>query len=211
MPMNAGIFAGSRRPSLVFLGEQRTGINQSTFTWTNVNFGTPDTSRILLLITAQAGGGVVTSATLGGQTPTLVRASTNVATLNAENRLYKLALPTGTSGTVTFTANSSPLGGAYMLFALYNCNINQKQLGTKSGAVTAFPALTLAANDIALFCDYGSGGVTWTGVQNSADSFANGGAQPWGAGWLQASAASIYNVSTNQTTTGWPFYVVFGK
>lgn len=209
MPLSLGLLSSNRRPRIAFTAADRDGQNKTTFTWTGVSFGEADSSRFLI-IQAMLGGGTITSVTVGGQTPTLLFDRGDGG--DTDMKIYVLALPTGTSGSVVITGNSSPLGAAFALHAVYNCNITPKQSGNKAGAVTAFPTLTLDPGDVVYYTDTGgSTVVSWTGATQTVADYVNSPSNQYGCATLQASAAGTYPVSSNVTNTAWPKYIVWGR
>ena len=146
-------FYQTRRTTQRLVSYGYSGVNQTTYTWNTQSFGTEHATRVLVLVTCLTGGGVVSAVTIGGATPTLVRASSNATGM--ETRFYSLHAPSGISGTIKFNGSSSPMGASFCLYALYYVNPTAVASGAK-GTGFSWPTLALTNKDIVLMTDNNS-------------------------------------------------------
>lgn len=200
-----------RRPRIDFVHSARNGANQSSFTWNSVNYGAADPSRFLLIVVAMGGGGAITGITVDGVTPTKIADRSNGA--GTDMKIYWIAKPTGTSGTIVTTGSSSPTGASITVHSVYNCNTTPKFSGAKAGAVSAFPSLALNPNDVVFYTVYGGSTTpTFTVATKTVDEAVNDpSGDKYACATLQASAAGAYIATSNVTENNWAYYFAYGK
>ena len=207
--LNFNDFYSKRGVTQLLASHATSGVNQSTYTWTGQYFGEEHSSRVLVLIAALTGGGTISSPKINGVTPTTITGATGGGIYRG---VYYLAYPTVTSGSIQFTGSSSPLGASFNLYALYGVSAAPVLSGSKTGAVTSFPTLSLQANDLAIYGDVNSATFSGTGILTDVVNYGNGtGNNPYTLASLRAETAGNYTISDNQTTTGFPFYAVWRR
>jgi hypothetical protein len=125
-------------------------------TWTGVNIGVADASRIIVVAVSSLSGTAVSAVDVGGVTATN-RVDGNRA------QLWTAKVPTGTTCTITLTVLSATLN-AIGVYALYGLSL---ETPFASGTGTSSATANVAAGGFAIACAAGingSSGPVWTGL-----------------------------------------------
>jgi hypothetical protein len=127
--INPYSFVSDNISSFTFLQATTSTANATTYTFNNVNFGTADSNRrIVVGVASRSGGGIsISSATIGGVSATILAQNTAVGDVVG---YITASVPTGTDGTVEIVLNA---GAVRLAIATYRVISNS--------------ALTLADSD----------------------------------------------------------------
>jgi hypothetical protein len=115
--INPYAFVSDNISEFSFLQATGDDANLTTYTFNNVNFGTADANRRIVIGVATRPGLAISSATIGGVSATILAESTS--TVGGSTNLLAFIsadVPTGSSGTVGVTLTA---GAARMLIATY--------------------------------------------------------------------------------------------
>ena len=193
-------------PSLVYLGCKTSDNNSSsTVTFTGCPFGTPRGDRVIIIGLGTFSDNIA-SVTIAGATPSF--ASGSMAQTPSPfpycAGIYSLALPTGTSGNISFTASGTTSianGPSVQIYAAYGLQSATSVDGgsairgvpTNSVSVTVKSAGVVMGFTLLQLLD-GTPNVTWGGV--SKDNQTNYGPNfVSSASYGPAASASTLNVS----------------
>lgn len=101
---NARVWTGSPDASISFIGSNSNSDNKTAYTFTNQSIGSADTDRIVaVFVYAPAVSGDFASVTIGGNAAT--KAISVFDGVNIAIGIYYLAVPTGTTATITVTCS----------------------------------------------------------------------------------------------------------
>jgi hypothetical protein len=196
--------APSGAPTATFL--QATSINSSSTTYTGQNLGTASSDRyIVVALAARLGGGaIVSSVTIAGVSATII-AQTNSGS-NCVT-LAMAAVPSGTSGDVSFTLSSGgslfrSLIAVFSVTGLSSATPNATATtATNNGAMSvAIPANGIAIAAAMAFASSGTGQFTWTNATERSDQLVSGTTGLSTASASSSTAATV-SISANQTGT----------
>jgi len=171
-----------------------------------VSFGTASSTRVVAVYIAgifSTGSISISSCTIGGVSATLAVSAGDTSYPTA---IYYASVPSGTTGDVVVTFNTTVSDCAIGVWSLYDVNATPKSSGGKNTS-TAFPSISFAANDIGIFGDFpGGAGTTWTNATEDFD------VASWHTGAsYQAVSAGSRTVSNSFSDATYGAYAVWGS
>jgi len=198
-------------PSVEFLASPSELENLSTYDFTSQPLGTPGGNRyIVAAFGTRLNNSTFPSCacTINGVSATLL-SSIRGTGINADGTyLFIAAVPTGTSGTVSFSLSLSALCGLAGLWAVYDIRSpSLRDVATTSGVDPANMNVDVLEGDviIAVAGEYGrSAGSTWTGATEDYDMIISDAASfrsQSGASFIAEADETPRLVSVNRTTT----------
>lgn len=154
----------------------------TNYTFSGISFGTAAVGR-LVVVTIKggvAGGGTVSSVTIGGVGATLIAGASQA---NGSAFMYAATVPTGTSGTIAFNWSGSQVATMISCYSIYNLISNTVNATASSTTVAANGITTSAVSPpagsvvIALYSTQQNFTVTWSGTAGLVEDndFNNGG------------------------------------
>ena len=204
MPITLGMLASSGvKTRLEYQTSASDSSAKSTYTFSGVAFGAAETNRLIVVLVAMTSG-TISSVTIGGVSATLIQSNTETG---SQNDLYAAVVSTGTSGDVVINGANTPSAAAIAIWSLYGVSSTKKSSGVKS-TTTDYPALTLAAGDIAIFGDWDGSSVTYTNATKNF-GYTLSGVEFTGASY-RATSPETRTVSNTSGGTGYSVYAVWG-
>lgn len=201
MPITMGMFnrpAGGIVYSAEFLNGGATTESSSTMTRTGVDFGAEDTNRLIVVACSHYRGDqsdrTFSSASIGGVTATLnVQGTRDGSSSNNFVCICSAVVPTGTSGTITVTLNSSVVEGYFSVYRLVGFSATAFATAGANGGTSATLSTTTDGCSVGVFgTSSDTTSTTWTGLteQNDLDN-----------GNARHSSAFSYPTSSGSTST----------
>lgn len=203
MPITLGMLAPRRVSQLAYQAVSLDTVARTTYTFSSISFGTAAADR-LIVVQVYVDNGSASSVTIGGVTATQIRSATDGS---ANHYFFAATVPTGTSGSIVVNGANTPGSAGIIVWTLYGVNATPKSTGVKA-STSSYPALTLAANDIAIFGDWGGTGTTYTNATKDA-TFTDNGEDVTGASY-RAPSAETRTVSNTSGRSVVSIYAVWG-
>lgn len=190
----------SGRPSYEY---QNTYTATTGTSYTSVSFGAASRDRIIVVyLVAWMSSGSITGVTIGGVSATTV-VSGGDSTF--PTYIFSASVPTGTSGTVSFTGSVVETG--ISVWSVMGCSATAKSSGGKNTSTTY--SVTSPANGIVLLGDYpGASGATWTNVTQSRTVSTQN--YTITSADYKSTAAETRTVTNTYNNAGYGLYVVYG-
>lgn len=188
-----GFLYGSRFPLLVPL---TTGSNEddlSTYSFNSVGFGPVTHDRLLLLCpyATRSGGGTIDAVSIGGVSASGVQSQGT----NTIGGIFYANVPSGSSGTISFTFSGTSSRASYVLYAAYNLNSltpTDSDAPAGGGGANRTVTLDILAGGFAIVAASGtsSNSLSWSNATENLVSLASGG---------EGVGTGLNQPSTNQT------------
>ena len=208
-------FFGSQPPSVSYAAANINTTNPSnTFTWNGTSISTADPTRYMYLIAYSVSANIasdtdwVSSCSIAGVSATKIFAPGSSS--NSAFTMWRAAVPTGTSGTVSLTRNTGNGFSHVMwaLFAVYNLlSTTPVHTITPSGSTSASGTLNLTAGGVAfgMAIQITNNGFTWSGLTETFDT--QGGVGGNSYGWTGALKNNVTgsSMSVGITSSGFIF------
>lgn len=158
-----------------------TGFSETdlaTYSFNGVDFGEEASDRLLLLCAyaTRSGGGTIDAASIGGVSASGV----NSQGTNTIGGIFYANVPSGSSGTVSFTFSGTCSRASYALYAAYNLNSltpTDSDAPAGGGGANRTVTLDILAGGFALICAAGvsSDSMSWSNATENLVSLASGG------------------------------------
>lgn len=186
IPGTFAIISGGAQKSVVFQEARHSSTNANSFTFTNVNLGYPDATRLIVVgvnYYKYDTSASISSLTVGGQATTGLVSGGEGVTGGSGSFIYSalrsVVLTTGSTATITVAFNRGvDLGCSVSVWSLYNLQSNTPVAtdadGVNSGSASL--SFTTQPNDIicaVLTGAVNAGSTTWTNLTENYDTVLN--------------------------------------
>lgn len=159
-----------------FLASYGINVNQSVFTFSGCDFGTPDITRIIIAGVCGSGGSTanISSVSIGGVSATqIIRLSAPSVQAQPAVGIYAAVVPTDASGDIVVTFGGAKNRCAVFTDVIYKDSITAANTSSQSATTTTctIPAVSMAANSYAVAVSEAdvTSDFTWSSITKRAE------------------------------------------